>query len=191
MCSSDLITQQTLDPAVIESLVLNGDLKGLTPSAKVAYYNYRCQQAGLDPSCKPFDLLTLNGNYTLGRCYGLENQSSPVFAVGYTNPADPNFDRGYCNANRTHIANATVGTETPHVGGALGAIVSNWRVSGILTARSGAPINVTTGQDNAFNGQSNQRVNQVSSDTYGAKTLNAYLNRAALDRKSTRLNSSH
>ena len=124
-------------------------------------------------------LLNLNGNYTLGRCFGLENQSSPVFAVGYTNPANPDFDRGYCNSNRTHIANATVGTQTPHVGGAAGMLVSNWRVSGILTARSGSPINVTTGQDNAFNGQSNQRVNQINSDAYGAKTLNAYLNRAA------------
>jgi hypothetical protein len=116
-------------------------------------------------------LLNLNGNYTLGRCFGLENQSSPVFAVGYTNPANP--------ANRTHIANITVGTETPRFGGAVGAVASHWRVSGILSMRSGSPINVTTGQDNAFNGQSNQRVNQISDDPYGAKTLNAYLNRAA------------
>jgi hypothetical protein len=125
--------------------------------------------------------LNLNGNYTLGRCFGLENQSSPVFAVGYTNPADPNLDRGYCTANRTHIANMTVGTETPRFGGAMGAVASNWRVSGIVTARSGAPLNITTGQDNAFNGQSNQRVNQISDDVYGAKTLNSYLNRAAFE----------
>jgi hypothetical protein len=123
--------------------------------------------------------LNLNGNYTLGRCFGLENQSSPLFASGYTNPADPNFDRGYCTANRTHIANITVGTQTPRLGGAAGAIASNWRVSGILSMRSGAPLNVTTGQDNAFNGQSNQRVNQISDDVYGVKTLDSYLNRAA------------
>ncbi len=127
------------------------------------------------------NLLSLNGNYTLGRCFGLENQSSPVFGVGYTNPADPNLDRGYCTANRTHLANVSVGTQTPQIAGVAGAVASNWRVSGILSVRSGSPLNITTGQDNAFNGQSNQRVNQVSDDVYGEKSLTSYLNRAAFE----------
>ena len=55
----------TLDPSVISSLVINGDLKRLDPGQKVAFYNYRCQQAGLDPAAKPFDLLTLNGKEIL------------------------------------------------------------------------------------------------------------------------------
>jgi hypothetical protein len=55
----------TLDPNVISSLVINGDLKRLDPGQKVAFYNYRCQQAGLDPAAKPFDLLTLNGKEIL------------------------------------------------------------------------------------------------------------------------------
>jgi hypothetical protein len=54
-----------LDPAVIESLVINGDLSKLKPEQKVMYYNYRCQQAGLDPAAKPFDLLRLNGKEVL------------------------------------------------------------------------------------------------------------------------------
>ena len=36
---------------------------------------------------------------------------------------------------------------------------------------------MTTGRDTALTGQGGQRVNQVSDDVYGAKTLN-YLNRA-------------
>ncbi len=54
-----------LDPAIIEMLVLYGDLKRLTPVQTVAYYNYKCQQAGLDPAAKPFDLLELNGKRLL------------------------------------------------------------------------------------------------------------------------------
>jgi hypothetical protein len=38
---------------------------------------------------------------------------------------------------------------------------------------------VVSGRDTAFNGQANQRVDQISDDVYGAKTLNSYLNRAA------------
>jgi hypothetical protein len=58
--------EQALDPAVIESIVIKGDLsQRLKPAQKVAYYNYRCQQAGLDPAAKPFDLLKLNGKEVL------------------------------------------------------------------------------------------------------------------------------
>ena len=55
----------TLDPKIIESLVLNGDLSKLNPVQKVQFYSYKCQQAGLDPAAKPFDLLTLNGKQIL------------------------------------------------------------------------------------------------------------------------------
>jgi len=56
---------EVLDPAIIESIVLAGDLSKLKPDQKVSYYNYRCQQAGLDPSAKPFDLLNLSGKQVL------------------------------------------------------------------------------------------------------------------------------
>jgi hypothetical protein len=75
-----------------------------------------------------------------------------------------------------------VGYQTPELGNAaVRAIASNWRVSGILNARSGSWLTITTGSDRALNGQrfQEQRVNQVSDDVYGEKSLNSYLNRAA------------
>jgi len=56
---------QAIDHGTISKLVLGGDLKGLTDVQKVEYYNYRCQQAGLDPAAKPFDILVLNGKTVL------------------------------------------------------------------------------------------------------------------------------
>ena len=56
---------RTLDQTTISKLVLNGDMKGLSDAQKVDYYAYRCQQAGLDPAAKPFDILTLNGKMIL------------------------------------------------------------------------------------------------------------------------------
>jgi hypothetical protein len=47
------------------------------------------------------------------------------------------------------------------------ALASNWRVSGILSARSGSRLNITSGRDNAFIGIASQRVNLVSDDIYG------------------------
>lgn len=54
-----------LDAGIIANIVTTGDLSGLTGMARVDYYNYRCQQAGLDPAAKPFDLLKLNGKLVL------------------------------------------------------------------------------------------------------------------------------
>ena len=55
----------SLNPAIIANIVTNGDLSQLDNTQRVQYYNFRCQQAGLDPSAKPFDLLRLNGKLVL------------------------------------------------------------------------------------------------------------------------------
>ena len=124
--------------------------------------------------------VSLNANYTVSRCFGTATPGSfPQNSAGYTNPDDPEFDRGYCVQDRKHLANATVGYQTPELSGAIArALASNWRLSGILTVRSGARLNVISGQDNAMNGISNQRPSRVSDDVYGDSLL-TYLNRAA------------
>jgi len=125
--------------------------------------------------------LSLNGNYTWSRCMGTKTPNTfAQIASGYTNPDDPEFDKGYCDQDRTHLATLTLGAETPDVAGALGALASRWRASGILSIRSGTRINIITGRDNALNGQRNQRVNKVSDDVYAeTPTLASYFNRAA------------
>ena len=73
-----------------------------------------------------------------------------------------------------------MGAQTPQFRSpALRALASDWRVSGILNSRSGSWLTVVSGRDNAFNGMANQRVDQVSVDVYGAKTVTNYLNPAA------------
>ena len=104
----------------------------------------------------------------------------PQIANGFTNPADPAFDRGHCVQDRTHIGSFTAGAQTPQFAGrALRLLASDWRVSGIFTALSGSWLNIITGRDNALSGIQMQRVDQVSDDVYGEKTLARYLNPAA------------
>lgn len=55
----------TIAPEIIANLVTTGDLSRLNAEQRVQYYNYRCQQAGLDPAAKPFDILRLNGKEIL------------------------------------------------------------------------------------------------------------------------------
>ena len=60
------------------------------------------------------------------------------FAAGPTNPDDLDFDRGNCTQNRTHIANMTMGYQTPRLAvRSCALIASDWRVSGILNAQFG------------------------------------------------------
>jgi hypothetical protein len=135
--------------------------------------------------------VSLSGNYTYSKCVGTATPGSfPQIASGYTNPADPDMDKGHCDQDRTHLANVTAGYQTPSFDNkALRVLASNWRATGIYTYRSGQWINITTGADNALNGQLQQRPNQVSDNVYGppgsasssksAATLNNYLNREA------------
>ena len=128
--------------------------------------------------------INLSGNYTLSRCFGhpsFQTGGFPQIANGYTNPEDPDFDIGYCDQDRRHIGVLSVGVLTPQLSsGAMRVAFSDWRVGSILSARSGQPVNIIAGQDRAFTGIQNQRVNQVLDDPYGdKKTPNTWLNPAA------------
>ena len=54
-----------LSPKIVESLMVKGDLSGLSPQQKIEYYHYRCKALNLDPATKPFDLLRLQGKEVL------------------------------------------------------------------------------------------------------------------------------
>jgi hypothetical protein len=166
-----LYQQNPREAGLIGALDLNTD---------VGYQNYK----GLKLSAQRRSTggVSFNGSYTLSQCTGTPtatgfNQQS----AGYLKPEDPSFDAGYCDQDRTHIGSVTMGYETPELASrALNAIVSNWRLSGILSARSGSRLNITTGQDGAFTGLAAQRVNKVSDDFYAAdRTTTQYFNRAA------------
>jgi hypothetical protein len=116
--------------------------------------------------------VSLNGNYTLSNCMGDTESgfSFAQFSAGYLDPKNPAFDRGNCTQNRTHIANFTVGAQTPAFSTrALRVIASGWRASGILNARSGGWLSVTTTTDTAATGITGQRLNQVLDNPYGGQ----------------------
>jgi hypothetical protein len=126
--------------------------------------------------------LSLAGNYTLSHCVADTDVSGGFsqFTGGYTKPDDPSFDKGNCSQSRQHIANLSVGAETPRFSNSvLRTIASSWRASGIISARSGSWLTVTTTRDIAGTGITPQRVNQVNANPYGDKSLNNYLSAAA------------
>jgi hypothetical protein len=155
-------------------------LGSIDENTAVGYQDYKGIK--LSAQRRSSDGISLNGNYTLSKCTGTPtantfNQAS----AGYIKPDDPSYDDGYCNQDRRHLATLTMGYQTPTVGGGvMSALASDWRLSGILSARSGGRLNIITGQDNAFTGLLAQRPNKVSDDFYAhPKTLTNYFNLAA------------
>jgi len=62
---NELTVSNTVDAAIMESVLLGGDLSKLTPDQRVSYYRHVCESVGLNPLTKPFDYMTLNGKLTL------------------------------------------------------------------------------------------------------------------------------
>ena len=126
--------------------------------------------------------VSLSANYTLSHCKAdTEVEGGWLqFEEGYVNPADPSYDRGNCGNSRRHIGNVSIGAETPDFANtALRVLASGWRVSGVLNARSGGWLTIITDRDIAGTGIVNQRLNQVSDEVYGDKSLTNYFNPAA------------
>ena len=59
--ANELIAQD----AMIENVLIQGDLKNLTPAQRVSYYQAVCQSVGLNPLTKPFDYIQLSGRLVL------------------------------------------------------------------------------------------------------------------------------
>ena len=126
--------------------------------------------------------ISLSGNYTISHCEADTEVSGSFsqFANGYLDPNNPSHDRGNCSQNRRQIGNLSLGAQSPQFdNAALRAIASDWRLSGIFSARSGNWLTVTTGRDVAGTGIAAQRVNQVNENPYGDKSLNNYLSPSA------------
>lgn len=67
-------TTQTNNEKLYESLALKGDLSGLSPKEKAAYYGQLCERLGIDAATKPFDILKLNGKEVMYATKGATDQ---------------------------------------------------------------------------------------------------------------------
>jgi hypothetical protein len=164
----------------LENPALGDDLSYVNRIADVGTQSYRAVRLSMRRAAGTG--VSLSANYTLSHCQAdTEVEGGWLqFEEGYLNPADPSYDRGNCGNSRRHIGNISIGAETPvFANTALRVLASEWRVSGIFNARSGSWLSVITDRDIVGNGIVNQRLDQVSDQVYGDKSLTNYFNRAA------------
>lgn len=59
---------------MVESLVIRGDMSGLSPGDRARYYVHMCESLGLNPASQPFEYLRLNGKEILYAKRGATDQ---------------------------------------------------------------------------------------------------------------------
>jgi len=70
------------DPgAIMESVIVKGDLAKLSPAERAQYYAEVCRSIGLNPLTKPFEYITLNGKLTLYALRGCTDQLRSIYGV--------------------------------------------------------------------------------------------------------------
>lgn len=75
-------TIKTIDPAVIQKVLLHGNLAGLSPEQKNSYYLEVCKIVGLNPLTKPFDFITFQGKEVMYANKGCGEQLRMVHKIG-------------------------------------------------------------------------------------------------------------
>ncbi len=69
------------DKNLYESLALRGDLSGLKPEEKAAYYGQLCARLGIDATTNPFSILKLNGKEVMYASKGATDQLARLHNV--------------------------------------------------------------------------------------------------------------
>lgn len=63
------------DPeAIMERVIITGNLAALTPAERVSYYGQVCRSLKINPLTRPFDYIELDGKLTLYACRGATDQ---------------------------------------------------------------------------------------------------------------------
>jgi hypothetical protein len=71
----------TVDAAVVERVLIHGDLRQLTPAQKISYYRAVCESVGLNPLTQPFQYLVLNGKEILYALRAATEQLRQIHSV--------------------------------------------------------------------------------------------------------------
>ncbi|HXP84795.1 MAG TPA: TonB-dependent receptor [Bryobacteraceae bacterium] len=123
--------------------------------------------------------VTVNANYTWSHCVGLANNgtTTPNPGSNYVHQSNRNLDVGNCSQDRRNLFNLTAVASMPKFSNkALNLTASGWSLSAIYAYRSGAPLSIASGLDQALLGFTAERPNQILPSTAAAHPTSACAN---------------
>jgi hypothetical protein len=89
--------------ALIEQVVIRGDLKGLTATQKSAYYGKVCESIGLNPLTRPFEYIVLNGREVLYARKDCADQLRRLYGITITITSRERIDDIYIVTARARM----------------------------------------------------------------------------------------
>jgi hypothetical protein len=131
---------------------------------------------------------SLQGTYTLSR--SIDMYSGYTEGGATPNVFDLSTEFGLSDYYEKHIATASWLWELPKLESTsrlIKNIAGGWQVNGLLSARSGPPLNILAGADYALSGTPNQRADVIGEHRLGGdrsqgEKIQAWFNRAAFGR---------
>jgi outer membrane receptor protein involved in Fe transport len=121
---------------------------------------------------------SVQGAYTFSRAIDQTSSTSPESSQA-PNPFNLSAERGLSTFNAKHILSLSWIAELPALNNqpaVLRLVAGGWQLTGLFTARTGEPLNVTISPDQAFSGTGSQRPNVVGSPTLaGGRSFDAQL----------------
>jgi hypothetical protein len=132
---------------------------GTTLEGGVGYANYNGLLLSLQHRLSSgFSVLS---NYTWSHCIDLGEVSQDI-GNSFSQPNNPQADKGNCAQDRRQILNISPVYQTPKLANAmLERLAGGWNISGIFTATSGSPFNIADGSDISLTGVNLDRPNVV------------------------------
>ena len=94
---------------------------------------------------------SLLANHTWSKCLGLSDAQGDTAGNSFQNPNNPAGDYGPCGSDYRHIENVVlIATSKFPLTGFKSLLANGWVFAPLIHVQSGAPFNVTSGQDNSF-----------------------------------------
>jgi hypothetical protein len=122
---------------------------------------------------------TVLGNYTWSHCIN-DGEETMNIVNGYQDPNNRAANRGNCASDRRHLLNMSAVASSPKFASkALRLVASDWQLSPIFVASSGAWLTVTSGVQNSLTGSGNDHPNVVGTPAVSNQSFNSWFNTSA------------
>jgi carboxypeptidase family protein len=124
---------------------------------------------------------SLLSNYTWSHCIN-EDDARQIQSQGgvYTNYLSRRADRGDCSSDVRQLFNLSGVVSAPKFGSRMTqAVAGGWQLSTIYRVQTGPALTITSGRDNALNGNTNQRADQIGNSVVSNPTPDKWFNTAA------------
>lgn len=130
--------------ALVERVLVNGDLSKLTPAERLGYYKQVCESTGLNPLTKPFEYITLNGKMVLYALRGATDQLRSIHKISVVETSES--EREGVLVITTKVQNADGRTDIArgavHIGGLKGEVLANAILKAETKAKRRATLSI-------------------------------------------------